>query len=177
MPEEIEVPTEHLHEQLEESAEHSRESWIMMVALTAALLSVLAAISALFAGHYANEAMLEQIQASDQWSYYQAKGIKMAVLESRMELLKQMGKETDEKDVKNSERYREEQMEIKKEATEKQEGSARHLERHNALAKGVTLFQIAIAISAIAALTRRKWLWYGGIALGIAGIVLVCILL
>jgi len=177
MPEEIEVPTEHLHEQLEHAAHSSQESWIMMVALTAALLSVLAAISALFAGHYANEAMLEQIQASDQWSYYQAKGIKSAVLESKIDLLKQMGKETDEKDVENSERYKEEQQEIKKEATEKQEGSARHLVQHNALSKGVTLFQIAIAICAISALTRRKWLWYGSIALGIAGVVLVYFLL
>jgi len=177
MPEEIEVPTEHLHEQLEHEAHSSQERWIMMVALTAALLSVLAAISALFAGHYANEAMLEQIQASDQWSFYQAKGIKSSVLDSKMELLKQMGKETDEKDVKNSERYKEEQQEIKKVATEKQEGSGRHLVQHNALSKGVTLFQIAIAICAISALTRRKWLWYGSIALGIAGIVLVYFLL
>jgi Domain of unknown function (DUF4337) len=177
MPEEIEVPTEHLHEQLEHSAHNSQESWIMMVALTAALLSVLAAISALFASHYANEAMLEQIQASDQWSFYQAKGIKMAVLENKIEILKQMGKETDEKDARNFERYKEEQQEIKKDAAEKQEGSGKHLVLHNALSKGVTLFQIAIAICAISALTRRKWLWYGSMVLGIAGIVLVCILL
>jgi hypothetical protein len=177
MPEEIEVPTEHLQEQLEHSAHHSQESWIMMVALTAALLSVLAAISALFASHYANEAMLEQIQASDQWSYYQAKGIKMAVLENKIEILKQMGKETDEKDTRNLDRYTEEQKEIKKEAAEKQEASGKHLILHNALSKGVTLFQIAIAICAISALTRRKWLWYGSIVLGIAGIVLVYILL
>jgi hypothetical protein len=177
MPEEIEVPTEHLHEQIEESLEHSRESWIMMVALTAALLSVLAAISALFAGHYANEAMIEQIQASDQWAFYQAKGIKSSVLESKMDLLKQMGKEADPKDVKNADRYKEEQAEIKKEATEKQEGSVKHLVQHNALSKGVTLFQIAIAICAISALTRKKWLWYGSMLLGIAGVILVYILL
>jgi len=177
MPEEIEVPTEHLHEELEHAAHHSQEGWIMMVALTAALLSVLAAITALFAGHYANEAMLEQIQASDQWAYYQAKGIKAAVLESKMELVKQLGKEANDKDVKNAARYKDEQQDIKKEATEKQEGSSRHLVQHNALAKGVTLFQIAIAICAISALTRKKWLWYGSIALGIAGIIVVWILI
>ncbi|MCX6247872.1 MAG: DUF4337 domain-containing protein [Bacteroidetes bacterium] len=177
MPEEIEVPTEHLHEQIEHSLEHSQESWIMKVALTAALLSVLAAITALFAGHYANEAMIEQIQASDQWSFYQAKGIKAAVLENKMDLLKQLGKETAPEDTRNAERYREEQKEIKKEASEKQEGSGRYLHRHNALAKGVTLFQISIAICAISALTRRKWLWYGSILTGIAGIILVYFLL
>jgi hypothetical protein len=114
MPEEIEVPTEHLHEELEHAAHHSQESWIMFVALTAALLSVLAAISALFAGHYANEAMLEQIQASDQWAFYQAKGIKAAVLETKIGLRKQLGKEVDEKDAKNAERYKEEQTLRKK---------------------------------------------------------------
>jgi hypothetical protein len=177
MPEEIEVPTEHLHEQIEDALEHSQENWIMKVALTAALLSVLAAITALFAGHYANEAMIEQIQASDQWSFYQAKGIKAAVLESKMDLLKQLGKEAAPEDERNAERYREEQKEIKKEASEKQEGSGRFLQRHNALAKGVTLFQISIAICAISALTRRKWLWYGSILTGIAGIIVVYILL
>ena len=177
MPEEIEVPTEHLHETLEHAAEHNQESWIMMVALTAALLSVLAAITALFAGHYANEAMLEQIQASDQWAFYQAKGIKSAVLETKIGLITQMGKEVDEKDAKNAERYKDEQQDIKKEATEKQEGSARHLVQHNALAKGVTLFQIAIAVCAISALTRKRWLWYGSILLGIAGVIVVWILI
>jgi hypothetical protein len=177
MPEEIEVPTEHLHEELEHVAHHSQERWIMMVALTAALLSVLAAITALFASHYANEAMIEQIQASDQWAFYQAKGIKSAVLESKMELLNQMGKEADVKDSKNAERYKDEQKDIKKDATEKQENSARYLVQHNALAKGVSLFQIAIAICAISALTRKKWLWYGSMVLGIAGIILVWILI
>lgn len=177
MPEEIEVPTEHLHEQLEHAAEHSQESWIMMVALTAALLSVLAAITALFAGHFANEAMIEQIKASDQWAFYQAKGIKAAVLESKISMMSQMGKEIDEKDAKNAERYKDEQQEIKKDATEKQEGSAKDLVQHNALAKGVTLFQIAIAICAISALTHRKWLWYSSILLGIAGIIVVWILI
>jgi hypothetical protein len=177
MPEEIEVPTEHLHEELEHAAHHSQERWIMMVALTAALLSVLAAITALFASHYANEAMIEQIQASDQWAFYQAKGIKSAVLESKMELLNQMGKEADVKDSKNAERYKDEQKDIKKDATEKQENSARYLVQHNALAKGVSLFQIAIAICAISALTRKKWLWYGSMLLGIAGIILVWILI
>jgi hypothetical protein len=121
--------------------------------------------------------MIEQIQASDQWAFYQAKGIKSSVLESKMELLTQMGKEADPKDVKNADRYKDEQKDIKNDATEKQEGSARYLVRHNALAKGVTLFQIAIAICAISALTRKKWLWYGSILLGIAGVILVWILI
>ena len=75
--EEAEVPLEHLHEHVKESAEHTGEAWISWVALSTAILAVLAAIASLLSGEYANEAMMNQIEASSQWSYYQAKSIKV----------------------------------------------------------------------------------------------------
>src|SRR6266851_815146 len=100
MPEEIEVPVEHLHEAIHEEAhkEHGGGhaqgggGFIMQVALSSALIAVCAAVSALMAGHYANEAMIEEIKASDTWAFYQAKGIKAAVLTGKMELLTGLGK-------------------------------------------------------------------------------------
>jgi len=47
-----------------------------------------------------------------------------------------------------------------------------HLQQHVILARSVTIFQISIAISAIAMLTRRKFLWYGSMAFSIIGLVL-----
>ena len=170
--EEIEVPTEHLHEQLSESAQESGGKWILKVALTAAILAVFAAITALLAGHYANESMIEQLQASDQWAYYQAKGIKFVVVDSKIDLLHQLGKTVDPKDKEKADQYKEEQKEIEKTAREKESSSAVDLVLHNKLARGVTVFQVAIAICAISALTKRKWLWYGSIFLGIIGIIL-----
>src|ERR1035437_7658856 len=167
--EEIEVPTEHLQENIQEHAEHSRERWIMMVALTAALLAVLAAVSALMAGHHSNEATIDQIKASDQWAYYQAKGIKSAVLESKTELLREMGKSVSEKDVEKLKTYKDEQKEIDKKARELQHSSECHLVLHHGIAQSVTIFQIAIAVCAISVLTRKKSLWYGSIFLGILG--------
>jgi Domain of unknown function (DUF4337) len=64
--EEAEVPLEHLHEHAQETAMHSRESWISWVALSTAILAVLAAIASLLSGEHANEAMLNQIEASSQ---------------------------------------------------------------------------------------------------------------
>jgi hypothetical protein len=167
--EEIEVPTEHLHENINEHAEQSRERWIMMVALTAALLAVLAAISALMAGHHANEATIEQIKASDQWAYYQAKGIKSAVLETKTAILHGMGKSVDVSDEAKIKEYKNQQTEIDKEARELQQSSQRHLDIHHGLAQSVTIFQIAIAICAIAVLTKKRMLWYGSLLLGIIG--------
>ena len=83
---EIEVPTEHLHEAIKEKAEaalkgiqHKEKAWSLYVAISTALMAVLAAISSLFAGHHSNEALVDQIRASDQWAYYQAKGIKAEI--------------------------------------------------------------------------------------------------
>src|ERR1700733_1332632 len=81
--EEIEVPTEHLHETIEEKVEEAikenEKGWSMYVAISTALIAVLAAISALLAGHHSDEAVIEQIKAADQWNYYQAKGIKAEI--------------------------------------------------------------------------------------------------
>ena len=69
--EEIEVPTEHLHETIHEKVKETGESgWFKFVAISTAFMAVFAAISGLMAGHYSNEALIEQIKASDQWSYY-----------------------------------------------------------------------------------------------------------
>ena len=171
--EEIEVPTEHLQEQLNERTRESEEKWILMVALTAAILAVFAAVAALLAGHFANEAMIEQLQASDQWAYYQAKGIKSMVLESKIDLLHQLGRETTPGDQQKVSKYKEEQKEIEKLAHEKEGSSSIDLVLHNKLARAVTVFQVAIAICAISALTRRKWLWYGSILLGLLGMLLM----
>ncbi len=48
--EEAEVPLEHLHEEVHHSAEHSGETWISWVALSTAILAVLAAIAGLLSG-------------------------------------------------------------------------------------------------------------------------------
>jgi hypothetical protein len=44
--------------------------------LSTAILAVSAAIAGLLSGQHVNEAMMNQMKASDQWNYYQAKSIK-----------------------------------------------------------------------------------------------------
>jgi Domain of unknown function (DUF4337) len=43
------------------------------------------------------------------------------------------------------------------------------LHRHHRFADSVALFQVAIALGAVAALTRIKLIWYGSIVLGLSG--------
>jgi hypothetical protein len=67
-------------------------------------------------------------------------------------------------------RYEKEKAEIKKEAEEDEAVSEAHLAKHVPLSRAVTAFQVAIAISAIAVLTRRKNLWYMGLGLTAIGV-------
>jgi len=169
--EEIEVPTEHLHEEMHHHAEHGGNSWNMGAALSSALLAAFAAVTALLAGHHANESMLEQLKASDQWAYYQSKGIKSNVLATKLDLLKAMGHRPSKGDEEKLAEYKKEQEEISKEASELQESSHAHLKHHVILARGVTMFQVAIAIGAIAVLTRKKPFWHFSMVLGAVGVV------
>jgi hypothetical protein len=172
MPEEIEVPVEHLHETIHEAAteeHHHGGGFNMQVALSTALLAVIAAVAALLAGHAANEAVLEQIEASDKWTFYQSKSIKETVLTSKLALLGAFDKQVDAKDRAKLAEYKSDMEEIKKEAEAKEAESAAHMRHHVVLARGVTFFQIAIALSAIAVLTKKRPLWLGSLALGAIG--------
>src|SRR5262249_15006330 len=123
------------------------------------------------AGHYANEAMLEQMKASDGWAYFQAKGIKASVLQSKVELLGSLGKEPAAKDVEKIAEYGKEQKEIEEKAKEEEHHSEHHMQQHSVVARAVTVFQIAIALSAIAVLTKKKGVWFGSMVLGAVGAV------
>ncbi len=161
--EEIEVPTEHLHEAIGEKAKEHETGWSMYVAISTAMVAVLAALAGLLAGHHSNEALIEQIKSSDQWAFYQAKGIKAEI--------KSIAVDGATPDTAAIEKYKKEQEEIKEKAEEFEKSSEIHLTKHVSIARSVTLFQVAIAISAIAILTRRKVLWFAGLAFSAVGIV------
>jgi uncharacterized protein DUF4337 len=163
--EEPEVPLEHLHEHVKETAEHSGETWISWVALSTAILAVLAAIAGLLSGRHVNEAMMSQIEASDQWNYYQAKSIKASVLDAKMSL----AGTPNASDESKRDRYEKEQEEIKSEAEQKEAAAKSNFSKHEIFAGGVTMFQIAIAIAAISALTRKRKFWIVSLLFGIAG--------
>ena len=144
------------------------------MALSSAIFAALAAIASLQAGHHINEALISQLHASDNWAYYQAKGIKGNILASRLELLAALGKPAsaaeNNAEAKSVEKYTKEQEEIKAEATRLEEDRTHHLEHHEKLATAVTMFQICIAVSAISVLTGRRTFWWVSLVFGAIGV-------
>jgi hypothetical protein len=168
--EEPEVPTEHLHEHIHEHAAHSTERWILGVALSSALLAAFAAVASLLAGHNANEAVISQIESSDQWSYYQSKSIKEAQLAGKLDILASLDKPSPDADKAKVAQYEKDKEDIRKDA-ERLEKEAQHLLRtHEALAVSVTLFQIAIAVGAISVLIKLKAFWLASLVVGVIGV-------
>jgi hypothetical protein len=184
MPEE-DLETQDLKERLEEAAElaEGRSRWTVWLSLSTAILAVLAAVASLKSGAWANEAIvkkndavLHQSKADDAWAHYQAMGVKAVVFSTQAESA--ASPELTARWKADAERERSGQKEARDKA-EKEEGlvevvneaSARALELHHHFATSVTVFQVAIAVAAIAALTQKRAMWWLSLAAGAAGAV------
>jgi hypothetical protein len=180
MPEGAELDTEHLQETIHEPP---TDPLLRNIALTTALLAALGAVAALQAGGTVNEALVLktdagrlQAEASDQWTYYQAKGIKGTVLEAQRATSIAVGKPVPAGVDQSIQRYAAEQKDIEHAAREKEherdqksEEADHLLARHHRFASSVALLQIGIALGAVAALTRQRLIWLGSGLLGLFG--------
>ncbi len=185
MPEEG-IETQEIKERLEEAQEHAHHGkvaapWLTWLSLSTAIVAVLAAIAALESGSYANDAIVEkndailhQSKADDAWSHYQAKSVEAVVFSTqaeqatRPELAAHFRSEGEREKAKGEEirKAGEEEEKLVEEMNAKSEHS---LHLHHRFAQSVTVFQVAIALAAIAALTRRKVTWWVSLALGAGG--------
>ncbi len=184
MPEGPEVETERLHEAIHEEMEKEGGAFLKQIALTTALLAALAAIASMRAGDTVNEALVLkteatqlQAQASDQWAYYQAKGIKADIERAARTPYEAARREPPPDLERAAAGHASEQAAIRAEATRlehERDAKAREaaglLEAHHAYAKSVALFQVAIALGAVAALTRQRLVWLGSLLLGAVGV-------
>ena len=184
MPEGPELETEKLHEAIQEEMEKEGGGFLRAIALTTGVLAAFAAVAALQAGSTVNEALVLKTEAtrlqalaSDQWAFYQAKGVKTYIQAASRSAWEALGKEPPARFAEEAKRYGEEQAEILKEAKAKEKErdeksrEADHLlHTHHRFANTVALFQVSIALGALAALTRNRPVWAGSLALGLAGI-------
>jgi hypothetical protein len=154
----------------EELEELKAKAFTRHVALTTAIYAVILAIASLGGGVAMKEMLLSQQQASDQWSFYQAKVIREHFYRGQKERLELdlLEKETLKPEVKKryeellkkmtveEARYNVEKKEIQKEA--------KHLEHERDVYRGKdpyfeyaeVLLQIAIVMSSIAILAHSR---------------------
>lgn len=165
-------------------AEEKKDQWLNYLALTTVILAVCATLSTFKGGGFSTRSVMSQSQASDQWAYYQAKSIKSYLYEMQKEKMElelvslptnanaiTAYKEKIASYKKKVEDYERQKSEI--------EGKAKELERirdeaqlHSmAFGMAVIFLQIAILLSSIAGLLKKKEVWYAGMLTGLVGMV------
>ena len=169
----------HDHE-LEHAAAHSGpRDFAGRLAVATAIIATVGAVFAYMggltqsnAGLYKNDAAIKKTEASNQWNYYQAKSSKQNLAELALELAPESRRAFYVDEIK---RYKQEKDAIKKDAEkferESDDWSKRsdeQIHQHHRWAQATTALQIAIAMAAIALLTKSRWLQYG--VFGLSGV-------
>jgi len=161
-------------------SEQKQEQWITWLALTTAAMAVFAAITTLYVGKYSAKAILFQGQETNQWGYYQAKSIKGYLYETQLERLelerlgdgqKTSGEASKKREktiahyTETIQRYDKEKAEIKGKAEEFAKQKIIAQDRAGNFGYALIFLQAAIMLSSVAALTKKKPLWYFGLAM------------
>jgi flagellar basal body-associated protein FliL len=164
-----------------------KEIWINYLAFTTVIFAALATLSTFKGGGFSSRSVVLQAQASDQWAYYQAKSIRESLYRIQKENLSlQVGllpsTVAPEEKEKITQALAQSESKVEKYEAEKNdiEKAARGLEQSRdeaqthgkPLGLAVIFLQIAIVLSSIGGLLKRKEVWYLGFPIGIAGIIL-----
>ncbi len=172
----------HDHE-LEHAAEHDPKGLAGQLAVATAIIATVGAMFSYMggltqadAGIYKNNAAIKKTEAADQWAYYQSKSNKQNLAELALDLAPAERRPVYAEQLK---RYQGEKAAIQNDAKKLEDESKdwdrrseEQMHQHHRWAQATTALQIAIAMAAIALLTRRKWLEYGVFALSGLGVVL-----
>jgi hypothetical protein len=167
-------------------AEEKKEGWLNFLALTTVIFAVCATLSTFKGGSFSTRSVLSQAQASNEWAYYQAKSIKGYIYDiqrEKLELeLKAAGKNSPKPVIeeygkkiedysKRVKRYDEEKSKIEQDARNLEKIRDDAQKHSQTFGMAVIFLQIAILLSSIAALLKKKPVWTIGLLTGVVGIV------
>ena len=143
------------------------EAWTKYVSLTVVIIAVIAAVAAQRSGKYGGQVQMDQLQASDDWSFYQAKSIKQHLDESALVQLLQTGNTNSppvaaeiKKLAANVTRYDSEKAEVQAEAKDLEKKRDEAAARGGRMGLAVSILSVSIATASICTVTKKKPLWF-----------------
>ena len=154
--------------------------------MSTVILAVCATLSTFKGGGYSTRAVMSQSQASDQWAFFQAKSVKSNLYaiqreKLQMELVGLTGKSSQavadvytkkvEEYSKKIETYDKEKSGIQGEAKRLENVRDESQKHSQAFGLAVIFLQIAILLSSIAGLLKKKPVWLLGLAIGAFGLI------
>ncbi len=164
--------------------EKDQNNWLNYLALTTVILAVCATLSTFKGGGYSTKSVMSQSQASDQWAYFQAKGIKEYMYNMQKEKLelelaaipkssRDLVKNYEEKIAlyeQKASKYEKERKDIEQNAKSLEMARDEAQLHSKAFGMAVIFLQISILLSSIAGLLKKKSIWYLSLGTGAAGI-------
>ena len=167
-------------------AEEKKEKWTNYMAMTTILIAVCATLSTFKGGGYSTKSLMNQTLASDQWNYFNSKGVKSYIFEAQLEdltfrksILDQSAKGAavqkqfelqEESLTKMIKKFSDEKKVIKKKAEDFIKISDESKLHSGAFGIAVIFLQVSILLSSISALTKRKYIWIISVFVGAAGV-------
>lgn len=164
-------------QELQEHAEHGREHPdLAPITITMAILAVLVATVSLL-GHRAHtEEVILQNKVTDQWSYFQAKNIRMHTDELFADLAgvvatkdAEAAAKVQEKARAEADRYKEDKKELEAKAHELEQEFALTNRKADRFDLGEVFLEVALVITSITLLSGRRIFWHMGVVIAIAG--------
>jgi len=166
-------------------SDENKAPWLNYLALTTVIVAVCATLATFKGGGYSTRQVLSQAKASDQWAYYQAKSVKSDLYQLAREqaeleqkalpaatsraVAEVFAKRTSDYAARVA-HYEQDKAKIQADARALEEVRDEAQKHGGMFGIAVIFLQISILLSSIAALLKKKPVWYLGLAVGAAGI-------
>ncbi|PWB76333.1 DUF4337 domain-containing protein [candidate division GN15 bacterium] len=166
-------------------AEEKKDAWLNYLALTTVVLAVCATLSTFKGSSFSTRSVINQNLAANQWSYFQSKSIKGYMFDLQKEMLElqlitqapqltspavDTVRQRIDEYRRNIARYDSEKVAITADA-KKYEDIRDYSQAHSRVfGIAVIYLQLGILLSSIAALLKKRRVWYVGLVLGVIGL-------
>ena len=172
--ESAEIAHEPISDRLGDNSKEERPAWTSWVALSTIVIALFSGVGALLAGITANEALLERTQEILDFSGLKIDRLDVELLKSKHEILTSLGESLDLDEIERISEYEEQIGELKTKRADDELRSQTFIKEHVLFAISVTLFSLAITLSGIALLAKRRILWavslaFAAVASGLLG--------
>lgn len=162
------------HEEVEEHVHHAQDPFDKTVAGSMAIIAALLAFVSVLGQHFNTEKLLNQQKASDQWAFSQAKDIRHYIAQVAGDSFTHTDadRQAAARYAQDASRYKNQTAQIQEKARDFEKERDITGRRADRFHFGEVFLEIAIVLSSLAILSRRRPLFVGGVASALAGILI-----
>jgi hypothetical protein len=161
-------------DEVQEHIHHAKDPFEKTVAGTMAIIAALLAVNSVMGEHFANERLLAQGKATDEWAYSQAKDIRHYMAQATHDSLKDLrpGSAMVNAYEQDAKKYKDQATQIQDKARDLEKERDAYGEKDDRFHFGEVFFEVAIVLSSLCILTKRQLFFWAGVASSIAGVII-----